>query len=521
MSTPFKKNHGAAKLMLLMSQLKKTYEDEEKTQQSFLHEIGNTRKTLRTNYRKLQNGEDIEPFGHDGKSDASSKKRADESEVSIQLPTTDGGENQQNDADKNVNDHRHDGLMSNDCKLPTVNNEDVENIKNEGNAFSGDDTEKESARGTETDSTYQEEDVVERSLKKGRDRPKFDPVHYSVNENLKHAKPKIDSHWDHESPVYKQIKSGFKSKLIIPDASQLAKELKNLKRPKFVTGNYPSYNVYIEDARQRYMQILQTTNKKCDSGTLKPQANRVFPPKLGKETFAVNHKGEIIYAANSDFKSYTNERRSKTPHSKKTNISEGKNTPATIYNATKPVPSQNEKEISHIPVRMKSYERSYLRLNRHQTNSDFEIMEHDKNKIKDYQASINSKRDLPHVENRDELRNTQNRTVSSNTIKKLQPTEFKSNIGYDNIESSQSTQSQNKSAATHHFENHSHGSVSGNLRNINSRDESVELCVAGSPKSCKTFKRAKMPIGKVVEIIQSRSRFYEDNAKYKVTFIYL
>ena len=66
-----------------MSQLKKSYEDEEKTQQSFLQEIGITRKSLRSNYRKMQLGEDIhiESPKHDTESGYDTSVKDDDSDL--------------------------------------------------------------------------------------------------------------------------------------------------------------------------------------------------------------------------------------------------------------------------------------------------------------------------------------------------------------------------------------------------------------------------------------------------------
>ena len=557
--------------MLLMSQLKKSYEDEEQTQQSFLKEIGNTRKSLRSNYHKLRNGEDMQSPTHDTKSDLGSSTNEAESEVSLHLPLIDDAESKHEETvtvDIHEGDETHKTI---NVKLPNVQreNETRQESRVKANKTNVKDNSSETSEHDnkvikqENNSSFADKKSKHISSDEGTvSEPPNNDSAVDQTINLKDAEPKIDTHWDPESQVYRQIKTGFKTsresdesisephanktaiqqnvkskldthwdpesqvykqlntknKVTILNSSRLTNELKKLKQLNFVTGNVPSHNVYIEDARQRYRQ-LQNVNQNNDNNIIRSRPKSMSRPKSDKAKPRVS-----------------NETRSRsTPRLIKTHLDESKN----IYSKNQPVVRQsneNEDTVSH-PLRSKPYQRLYRKVKQSETDQDNERLEQDKKIINGYQQYIDERDELPKVDalnrrinDRHKLPNNSHRDGKSDKPRMQPDVESDISNGFTKAGSLQFRSVRNKSVSSKDLDKHSDGPFHETESGIDGDDcnepgspsytESIDLQEAGSPLSTKGTHRSKIPIGKAVEIMKSRSKFYEDASKYKVISVY-
>ena len=479
-ATPLKKVYGAARLMLLMSQLKKSYEDEEKTQQSFLQEIGITRKTLRSNYRKMQLGEDIQ---------VESPKREPESGYDTSVKEEDSCLIEE------------DGIQEDSDKLDKVEEDQTEDLEQDVQ------TESHSEIGEHENIETTEDTVFEKKSEKQK------IISEPLGENVKNVKYKVDTRWKRDGTIYRQIQSGFKSKVVIPDSSKVAKELKKLRQPQSSAGNSAAYKVYMEDAKQRYMQSLQTQNQ-TKSGNehnssrmlSRPKTERVnshtMEEKLSERPHSDGHRQTSIIKRNVDMKTNKN----------------GKIANGHIHRQN----HQNVGTISRIPVRTQEYEKSKVHRKQNNTDHDLARLEKDKKIISGYQDYMDNQKTPPVGKGSDRktfktYKFTNNGHVNTNSTnaKKVKEMEFSTNAHH-----AESNAQSSKRYNTNHLESHKAFHTDEHVNGLDSYGESMQSSAKSSPRSTTSSRRSKIPIGKAVEIMQSRNKFYEEASMAKVTYIY-
>ena len=472
--------------MLLMSQLKKSYQDEEKTQQSFLQEIGITRKSLRSNYRKMQLGEDIqiESPKHDTESGYDTSVKED-------------------DSDLNDKEFKH----ADPDILDKVDEDQTDDLEK--------DVQTESHDETNVNENIQDEAIV--SEQKSVNQKIFSEP---LSENVKKAKSKIDTRWNRDGTIYKQIKTAFKSKVVKPDSSKVAKELKKLRQSNSTTGNSQAYNVYMEDAHQRYMQSLQNQAKTRNEFSNIQHSKKVYRPKTERvNTRTVDEKVSE--------RPHTDGHRSQSPNRNITafegNAGEPKHTNQNERIANGHVPRQNYQKRgidSRIPVN--PYEKPKARMKISETDRDFAKLERDKKILSGYQDYMDNQETLPSVKGPgqktfDTNKFTKRRRANANSTDamKVKGMEFSMNGGYADNNSHNIGQSPKTEKTSKQLENHKvfhvNGTIKKHVDRLDSRGESVQSH-AGSSKSTTSSRRSKIPIGKAVEIMQTRNKFYEEAA---------
>ena len=462
-NTPFKRIHGAAKLMLLMAQLKHSYEEEQNSQQSFLQEVGETRRKLKDTYVELQSKVEPSLAKHDNKSDVDSSVRASESEMSTPLPVTDDVHN--------TNEKEMDQLLksqtasSKSNKISEKAHADNEESR-EDNSVTNNIHKVEEESGDANEDIDENEDTFETEQNTSSS---------SQSSQRKATKPKVDTHWDHNDPVYKQVKSGFKSEYKIPDSTRVMIELKKLRQLKFATGNIPASNVYIEDATQRYNQSQY--NHKHGNESIKSYTKTVSNPSLDKERSVI----------------YDEKMAALHPYS------DGKNLPG----------ESNERGKRHIPVKMTHSKHTI-------SDPDTDRLNNDKRALDNYKHFMNTNNDLPktfETKSRKRERNSYNTQTTRCKLCKVKP------------RSHLSGSSRNKVYPIKFLEEH-HGEHSETMKDVNDNDcneadcrchtDTVELQHNSSHMSSPTSRRSEVSIGKAVEIVQSRNKFYKSNLDSKV-----
>ena len=439
---------------------------EEESQQSFLQEVGDTRKKLKATYMNLQNHNDLLSPKTDSKSDLNNSAKESESDVSIHLPVINDTKNKNkngNETDKRGKKHPEskqfvESSILKDDSEARERIQEVEEKKHDTEALN---EESEEFSKTNNDASGNNHIVFR-----------------------KHAKPKVDSHWDHGDPIYEQIKSGFKSKLKIPDSSKVMMELKKLKQLKFITGNIPSSNVYIEDVRQRYNQSL---NQKHENDT---------HPKVATRSGGIEKEKSVL---NSDKMAALH------PYT------DADKTPATKVR----VSNRNDKN-SRIPVKVKTRSKQSL------FDPDEGRLENDKKIIGNYQHYMDTKGELPHIAENKPRNNDRNNHYPKTPRCKL------CSINSGSYERSLLKNKQSPvKRLEHHHDEHSleteKGPTKDGYNDSGSRyfTESVELQQVNSSMPSTPSRRSEVPIGKAVEIVRSRHKFYEDNLKHKVMISYV
>ena len=458
-NTPFKRIHGAAKLMLLMAQLKHSYEEEQNSQQSFLQEVGETRRKLKDTYVELQSKIEPSPANHDNKSDVDSSVRASESEMSIPLPVADTNEKKMDQLLKsqttssksnNISEKSNpDNEESREDNSVTNNIHDVEEVSDDANG-----------EMNENEDTFETDHNTSSS---------------SHSSQRKTTKPKVDTHWDHNGPVYKQVKSGFKSEYKIPDSSRVMIELKKLRQLKFATGNIPASNVYIEDATQRYNQSQY--NHKHGNESIKSYTKTVSNPSLDKERSVI----------------YDEKMAALHPYT------DGKNLQV----------ESNERGKRLSPVK-KTHSKHTV------SDPDTDRLNNDKRALDSYKQFMNTNNDLPktfETKSRKRERNSYNTQTTRCKLCKVKP------------RSHLSGSPRNKVYPIKLLEEH-HSEHSETMKDVNDNDcngtdcrchtDTVELQHNSSHMSSPTSRRSEVSIGKAVEIVQSRNKFYKSNLDSKV-----
>ena len=352
-----------------------------------------------------------------------------------------------------------------------------------------------------------------------------------LSENVKKAKPKIDTRWNPEGTIYKQIKNGFKSKLVIPDTSRVAKELKKLRQSSSTTENSLAYNVYMEDAQQRYIQSLQNQTKTRNDFSNILHLKRGSRPKTEK---ANTHKVDEKLSERPN----TDGHRSQSSYQKITtfegNADKPKQTNQNGRMTNGHIHRQNHQKggiNSRIPIRTYPYEKPKVRMNDGETDHDLAKLERDKKIINRYQEYMDNQEALPNVEgpgrktvNTNKFTNKRRANANSTDTMKVKGMEFTTNGGYADNDSNKTRQSPKNEKP---FENHKLSPfkepVNNHVNGLDSRRESRQSLTGSgsSPKSTTSTRRSKIPIGKAVEIMQSRNKFYEEAAMEKVCSVYL
>ena len=478
--------------MLLMSQLKKSYQDEEKTQQSFLQEIGITRKSLRSNYRKMQLGEDIqiESPKHDTESGYDTSVKDDDSDLN---------DKECKHADPDILD-----------KVDEDQTDDLEK-----------DVQTESHDETNVNENIQDEEIV--SEQKSVNQKIFSEP---LSENVKKAKSKIDTRWNRDGIIYKQIKTGFKSKAEITDSSKVAKELKKLRQSNSTTGNSQAYNVYMEDVHQRYMQSLQNQAKTRNEFSNIQHSKKVSRPKTERvNTHKVDE--QLSERPHTDGHRSQSPNRNITAFEGNTDKPKHTNQNGRIANVHRPKQKIQKGGIdSRIPVRTSPYEKPKVRMKESETDRDFARLERDKKITNGYQDYMDNQETLPNIEgpgrktfNTNRLTNNRRANANSTRAMKLKGMEFSTNGGYADNDSHNIGQSPKNEKTPKQLENHKvfhvNETINKHVDGLDSRGESVQSH-AGSSKSTTSSRRSKIPIGKAVEIMQTRNKFYEEAAVEKV-----